>query len=132
LCIDNVFINEGGFLALFPVVPTVRTLILRDLRLNTLTDKVMYALTCGTTSAVLPTLTNLSLSGSYLFRNHSLLAMLESRISATSCRIQRVNLHLKHRQFGAEELDRLRALVSNGVALSVKSLNADKQYVTLM
>jgi hypothetical protein len=132
LCIDNVFINEDGFLALFPVVPTVRTLILHDLRLNTLTDKVMYALTCGTTSAVLPTLTNLSLSGSYLFRNHSLLAMLESRISATSCRIQRVNLHLKHRQFGAEELDRLRALDSNGVALSVKSLNAEKQYVTLM
>ncbi|KAJ7115356.1 hypothetical protein C8R44DRAFT_223341 [Mycena epipterygia] len=125
LVVDRVVIRGNDFLDLFPLLPTLQSLILRSLRPHALTDKVMRALTLA--DQALPSLVDLSVSGSYIFTNAALLDMLDARPS-----LQRIKLHLEHRAFGGEQLARLRALRDDGVWISVKCLNVDKQYVTMV
>ncbi|KAJ7199832.1 hypothetical protein GGX14DRAFT_572544 [Mycena pura] len=80
---------------------------------------------------LLPALTNLSLTGSYLFSNAALLEMLESRVNFQQS-IQRVRLQLTHRHFSEVELDRARALQRDMVLFSLNCLDADKQYTKII
>ncbi|KAJ7724573.1 hypothetical protein DFH07DRAFT_854724 [Mycena maculata] len=134
LTLDNVRIRGKDVVHVLPLVPMVQSLTLQSLQPHAITEIVMRALTRGDGPQSLPALTTLSLSGSYLFSTPTLLEMLESRISVDShsAPLRWVKLHLRHREFGAEQLDRLRALTRSGVSLSVKCLNADKQFVTML
>ncbi|KAJ7159669.1 hypothetical protein C8R46DRAFT_1287144 [Mycena filopes] len=103
LVLDDILIHGNDLIALFPLIPAVRSLRMHALRPHALTDKVVHALT---PDGLLPELTALTVEGSYLFGSASLLTMLEARAPA----LRAVTLHLKHRQFGVEEQRRLRTM----------------------
>ncbi|KAJ7101857.1 hypothetical protein C8R43DRAFT_242594 [Mycena crocata] len=135
LVLEDIHVHGKDLISLFPLIPTLQSLVLESLRPNAITDAVMTALSFNAESSpshmddILPALQSLSLSGSYLFSNAALLGMLESRGGSG---MQRAQLHLKHRTFTEAELARLRALGEKGMALSVKCLDRDKQYVTVI
>ncbi|KAJ6536948.1 hypothetical protein B0H19DRAFT_1079347 [Mycena capillaripes] len=134
LQLDEVVITATDLLAVLPLIPTVQSLILRSLRPNAVTDKLLAGLIAKDSSSsqlLLPALTNLSLKGSYLFTNTALLDMLESRVNLQPP-IQRIKLQLTQRQFSEEQLDRVRALQRNTVLFSLKCLHADKQYTKVV
>ncbi|KAF7335006.1 F-box domain-containing protein [Mycena venus] len=125
------FIQRSSFL---PLIPTVHSLILQSLRPNAITDKLLAGLTVTESSSsppLLPALTNLSLTGSYLFSNTALFEMLESRVNFHQS-IRRVKLQLKHRHFSEMELDRARPLQRDAILFSLKCLDADKQYTRII
>ncbi|KAJ7908364.1 hypothetical protein B0H13DRAFT_2016627 [Mycena leptocephala] len=134
LQLDEVVITASDLLSVLPLIPTVHSLILRSLRPNAITDKLLAGLTVKESSSsppLLPALTNLSLTGSYLFSTTALLEMLESRVNFQQS-IQRVKLQLTHRHFSEVELDRARPLQRDAVLFSLKCLDADKQYTRII
>jgi hypothetical protein len=134
LHLDEVVMTASDLLAVLPLIPTVHSLILRSLRPNAITDKLLAGLTVTESSSsppLLPALTNLSVTGSYLFSNTALLEMLESRVTFQQS-TERVKLQLKHRHFSEVELDRARALRRDAVLFSLKCLDADKQYTRII
>ncbi|KAF7326563.1 Nadh:flavin oxidoreductase nadh oxidase [Mycena venus] len=134
LQLDEVVITVTDLLAILSLIPTVHSLIVRSLRPNAVTDKLLARLTVTESSSspvLLPVLTNLSLTGSYLFSNTALLEMLESRVNFGQP-IQRVKLQLTHRQFSEVELGRARAVQRDAVLFSLKCLDVDKQYIRII
>ncbi|KAJ7846223.1 hypothetical protein B0H14DRAFT_961893 [Mycena olivaceomarginata] len=134
LHLDEVVMTASDLLAVLPLIPTVHSLILRSLRPNAITDKLLAGLTVTESSSsppLLPALINLSVTGSYLFSNTALLEMLESRVNFQQS-IQRVKLQLTHRHFSEVELDRVRPLRRDAVLFSLKCLDADKQYTRII
>ncbi|KAJ7152329.1 hypothetical protein C8R46DRAFT_480152 [Mycena filopes] len=126
LVLDDILIRGNDVVALLPLIPAVRSLSMCALRPNALTDKVIHALT--PTDDLLPKLTALTVEGSYLFGTAALLTMLEARTPA----LRAVALHLKHRELEEEDRRRLRTLTDGRMVLSVKCLNAEKEYVTVI
>ncbi|KAJ7143454.1 hypothetical protein C8R46DRAFT_1200177 [Mycena filopes] len=125
LVLDDILIHGNDLIALLPLVPALRTISMSNLRPNGITNKVIAAII---PTDVLPGLETLIVSGSYLFGNTPLLTMLEARAPT----LRTITLHLKHREFGAGERDRLRALNGGGMMLSIKCLNAQKEYFTII
>ncbi|KAJ7447545.1 hypothetical protein B0H11DRAFT_2082592 [Mycena galericulata] len=144
LVFENLFIDANDLRKILSLVPTVQTLGFEALRPNTLTDPLMRAVALGADGPhgrqLLPALLNFSVVGSYLFSTAALLDMLESRSASQVSEspgpplssLRHAKLHLKHREIGTQELDRLRALERRGVRLSVKCLDAEKQFVTVI
>ncbi|KAJ7159722.1 hypothetical protein C8R46DRAFT_1287287 [Mycena filopes] len=126
LVLDDILIHQNDMLALLPLIPAVRTLSIHKLLPNALTDNVIHALT--PTDKLLPELTALTAEGPYRFGTASLLMMLEARAPA----LRTVTLHLTAQNFDVEEQRRLRALNGSRMVLSVKCLNAEKEYFTMI
>ncbi|KAJ6511237.1 hypothetical protein DFH09DRAFT_270533 [Mycena vulgaris] len=131
LTLDDVLVRAPALLQLFPLIPSVETLTLRNLRPHALLDSALLALTLPPGAPpLLPALTTLTLAGSYLFSTPALLAMLESR--ATLSRLHRVDLLIGHRQFSAEDVRRLRALQGVKVTLNLVSRNKTAAFVKVI
>ncbi|KAJ6511233.1 hypothetical protein DFH09DRAFT_1374533 [Mycena vulgaris] len=125
LTIQYYSLHGDDLLALFPLIPTVEALSLLNLQPITLTDAVLRALTPSPGSPpLLPALTSLTLGGSYLFTNTTLLDLLESRTSAPAGlkKLQRVECIIGHREFSAGDVARLRALQGVEVNLNLKHI----------
>ncbi|KAJ7626040.1 hypothetical protein FB45DRAFT_1084873 [Roridomyces roridus] len=132
LQLHNLVIPSRDLLPMLTDLPNLHTLVLRDLgRPDAITTNLLTQLTLSPSGAgtmIFPELTNLTIVGSYIFTNVSLLAMLESRSDS----IERVKLEFKQRTFTAEELHRARALKGKGVDLTLWCVDAEKKYVQMI
>ncbi|KAJ7446359.1 hypothetical protein FB451DRAFT_1412386 [Mycena latifolia] len=83
LVIYNCYLRATDTLEVLSLVPNLNTLAVEYALPDALTDKVtVHALTLNPDQpSHLPSLTMLHIDGSYLFQEHSLIAMLESRTS---------------------------------------------------
>ncbi|KAJ7625960.1 hypothetical protein FB45DRAFT_1084754 [Roridomyces roridus] len=126
------FQSSADLLALLALLPTLHSLLVDLDRPHLITNMVLTRLTITPLSAIpliLPSLTSLTITGSYLFSNAALLIMLESRLDPP---LQRVELWLTQRTFSDAELERVRALKGKAEWFALRCLDANKKFMRMV
>ncbi|KAJ7435863.1 hypothetical protein FB451DRAFT_1194264 [Mycena latifolia] len=135
LVIYNCCLRAIDTLELVSLVPNLNILAIEYALPNALIDKVMHALALNPDQpSHLPSLTTLRIDGSYLFQEHSLITMLESRTSDILCvlaaRLDAAVIVLRDRAIAAHTIECFAAL--RPLHLSVFCLDDRKDVRTVM
>ncbi|KAJ7511468.1 hypothetical protein B0H11DRAFT_872548 [Mycena galericulata] len=131
LTIEECPLRATDILDMSLLLPNLVKLVIKHATPNTLTDKFMEALTLHSNQpARLPKLATLHIDGSYLYREHTLLEMLESHTSRLDAGLHTVELVLRNRAIADPELARFRAL--EGIHLSLFCLDGEKRMYRVM
>ncbi|KAJ6482719.1 hypothetical protein C8R45DRAFT_1150311 [Mycena sanguinolenta] len=117
LVLEQTSIRPTELLGLFPLIPTLGTLVLVDNIVATVTNRVLEALTpCGLNVGMLPSLHTFVFRGTTCFcSTDKLLALLKSRMGSRP--IINVDIALYVKEFGTSDLDKF-AVLPGGVVVT--------------